>query len=66
MLPRRHVLPAAGVHAFAMDVTDDASMVSGIERIIRERGRIDVLTTTRATAPRVFDAVVGTAFMGRP
>ena len=26
-----------------MDVTDDASMVSGVERIIGERGRIDVL-----------------------
>ena len=36
-------LEKAGVHAFAMDVTDDASMVAGIERIIRERGRIDVL-----------------------
>ena len=36
-------LEAAGVHAFAMDVTDDASMVAGIDRIIRERGRIDVL-----------------------
>ena len=36
-------LEAACVHAFAMDVTDDASMVAGIDRIIRERGRIDVL-----------------------
>ncbi len=36
-------LEAAGVHAFAMDVTDDASMVAGIDRIVRERGRIDVL-----------------------
>ena len=26
-----------------MDVTDDASMVAGIERIIAEQGRIDVL-----------------------
>jgi len=36
-------LEAAGVHAFAMDVTDDASMVAGTDRIVRERGRIDVL-----------------------
>ena len=26
-------LSSAGVHTFAMDVTDDASMVAGIERI---------------------------------
>jgi NAD(P)-dependent dehydrogenase (short-subunit alcohol dehydrogenase family) len=32
-----------GVHVFGMDVTDDASMVAGIERIIAEKGRIDVL-----------------------
>ena len=31
------------MHTFAMDVTDDASMVGGIERIVAERGRIDVL-----------------------
>lgn len=36
-------LEAVGVHTFAMDVTDDASMVAGIDRIVRERGRIDVL-----------------------
>ena len=36
-------LEAEGVHAFAMDVTDDASVVGGIERIIAEQGRIDVL-----------------------
>jgi NAD(P)-dependent dehydrogenase (short-subunit alcohol dehydrogenase family) len=36
-------LAAAGVHTFAMDVTDEESMVSGIERIIAEQGRIDVL-----------------------
>jgi len=36
-------LESAGVHAFAMDVTDDAAMVAGIDRIVRERGRIDVL-----------------------
>ncbi len=36
-------LAADGIHAFAMDVTDEASMVGGIERIIAEQGRIDVL-----------------------
>jgi NAD(P)-dependent dehydrogenase (short-subunit alcohol dehydrogenase family) len=32
-----------GVHTFGMDVTDDATMVAGIERILAEQGRIDVL-----------------------
>ncbi len=32
-----------GVQTFAMDVTDDASMVAGIDRIIDEQGRVDVL-----------------------
>ncbi len=32
-----------GVRTFAMDVTDDASMVAGIERIVDEHGRLDVL-----------------------
>ena len=36
-------LEAQGIHTFAMDVTDDASMVAGIEKIIAEQGRIDVL-----------------------
>ncbi len=36
-------LEADGVRTFAMDVTDDASMVAGVERIIGEHGRIDVL-----------------------
>ncbi len=36
-------LADAGVHVFAMDVTDDDSMTSGIQRIIDEQGRIDVL-----------------------
>ena len=36
-------LAAEGVHTFAMDVTDDASMVAGIDRIVGEQGRIDVL-----------------------
>jgi len=40
---RMEGLEAAGVTTFAMDVTDDASMVAGIERVIAEQGRIDVL-----------------------
>ena len=36
-------LSELGVHTFAMDVTDDGSMVAGIDRIIAEQGRIDVL-----------------------
>jgi NAD(P)-dependent dehydrogenase (short-subunit alcohol dehydrogenase family) len=36
-------LAELGVTTFSMDVTDDASMVAGIERIIAEQGRIDVL-----------------------
>ena len=36
-------LEAEGIHVFGMDVTDDASMVSGVERVIAEQGRIDVL-----------------------
>ena len=36
-------LTAIGIHALTMDVTDDESMTSGIEQIIAETGRIDVL-----------------------
>jgi NAD(P)-dependent dehydrogenase (short-subunit alcohol dehydrogenase family) len=36
-------LAGRGVTTFAMDVTDDASMVAGVERVLAERGRIDVL-----------------------
>ncbi len=36
-------LAELGVHTFAMDVTDDASMVAGVGRVIEEQGRIDVL-----------------------
>lgn len=32
-----------GIHVFAMDVTDDASMAAGVQRVIAEHGRIDVL-----------------------
>ncbi len=40
---RMAALADRGVHVFAMDVTDDASMTAGVDRIIEERGRIDVL-----------------------
>src|ERR1700761_7563492 len=36
-------IAAAGGVALAMDVTDDAAMTAGIERILSEQGRIDVL-----------------------
>ena len=40
---RMAALAAAGVHTFAMDVTDDASMTDGVRRVLDEQGRIDVL-----------------------
>jgi NAD(P)-dependent dehydrogenase (short-subunit alcohol dehydrogenase family) len=40
---RLRTLADAGVHVFAMDVTDDDSMTSGVARIVEEQARIDVL-----------------------
>ena len=40
---RMEALAKQGIHVFGMDVTDDDSMVSGVERIVAEQGRIDVL-----------------------
>ena len=40
---RLNSLAAEGVRALAMDVTDDASMQAGIDRVIAETGRLDVL-----------------------
>jgi NAD(P)-dependent dehydrogenase (short-subunit alcohol dehydrogenase family) len=40
---RMEELVRAGVTTFAMDVTDDASMSEGIDRILAEHGRVDVL-----------------------
>lgn len=40
---RMQDLADRGALVFAMDVTDDASMVAGIDRIVAEQGRIDVL-----------------------
>jgi NAD(P)-dependent dehydrogenase (short-subunit alcohol dehydrogenase family) len=36
-------LAEAGIHVLKMDVTDDKSMVAGIDQIVAETGRIDVL-----------------------
>jgi NAD(P)-dependent dehydrogenase (short-subunit alcohol dehydrogenase family) len=40
---RMQALGQSGVTTFAMDVTDDASMVAGVERVIADHGRLDVL-----------------------
>jgi NAD(P)-dependent dehydrogenase (short-subunit alcohol dehydrogenase family) len=40
---RMTALADAGVTTFAMDVTDDPSMTAGVERVVDEQGRIDVL-----------------------
>lgn len=40
---RLQALATEGIRALAMDVTDDASMRAGVEQIIAEAGRIDVL-----------------------
>jgi NADP-dependent 3-hydroxy acid dehydrogenase YdfG len=40
---RMQGLVDAGVTTYAMDVTDDASMTAGVERIVGEHGRVDVL-----------------------
>ena len=40
---RLQVLAADGIRPLAMDVTDDASMTAGVNRILEETGRINVL-----------------------
>lgn len=42
-LERMEPLRAAGVRILSMDVTDDASMQQGVQTILDEQGRIDVL-----------------------
>jgi NAD(P)-dependent dehydrogenase (short-subunit alcohol dehydrogenase family) len=42
-IERLHALETDGVHAIAMDVTDDQSMQDGVARVLAETGRIDVL-----------------------
>ena len=40
---RLRALAADGIRPLPMDVTDDASMTAGVNRILEETGRIDVL-----------------------
>ncbi len=40
---RMQHLAEQGIHPLAMDVTDDASMRAGVEKVLAETGRIDVL-----------------------
>ena len=40
---RLHALAADGIRPLTMDATDDASMTAGVNRILEETGRIDVL-----------------------
>ncbi|MFC7494413.1 oxidoreductase [Nocardioides sp. CPCC 206349] len=40
---RMEHLKAAGIHPLGMDVTDDTSLITGVDQIIAETGRIDVL-----------------------
>jgi NAD(P)-dependent dehydrogenase (short-subunit alcohol dehydrogenase family) len=47
---RMSALAARGVHVIEMDVTDDASMTSGVERVLAEQGRIDVLVNNAGLA----------------
>ncbi|MDR1866656.1 MAG: oxidoreductase [Treponema sp.] len=42
-LERMKQLGDRGIHVFKMDVADEASMVTAIEMIIKEQGKIDVL-----------------------
>ncbi|WP_167146173.1 oxidoreductase [Actinomyces sp. ZJ308] len=42
-IDRLQALAADGIRPLAMDVTDDASMSAGVDRILAETGRIDVL-----------------------
>jgi len=48
-------LVGAGGHALALDVTDDASMVAAIDRIIHEQGRIDLDVRPYLPEPELLD-----------
>ena len=47
---RMRPLEQLGVHVLGMDLTDDASMVGGVERILAEQGRLDVLVNNAGYA----------------
>jgi len=42
-MERMKHLTKSGIHPLAMDVTDDGSMQSGVEHVVAEEGRIDVV-----------------------
>lgn len=44
---RKKSLEEQGIHVLKLDVTDDASMVGCVERIMSEQGRIDASSTMR-------------------
>ena len=48
---RMQALADQGVRILAMDVTDENSVAAGVQQILDKTGRIDVLSTTPATAP---------------
>ena len=47
---RMRPLEQFGVRVLGMDLTDDASMVGGVERILAEQGRLDVLVNNAGYA----------------
>ncbi len=49
-LERMRPLEEHGVRVLGMDLTDDASMVGGVERILAEQGRLDVLVNNAGYA----------------
>jgi NAD(P)-dependent dehydrogenase (short-subunit alcohol dehydrogenase family) len=48
---RMQKLTQAGIHPIAMDVTNDTSMQAGVEAILNEQGRIDVLVNNAGRSP---------------
>ena len=49
-LERMRQLEVHGVRVLGMDLTDDASMVDGVQRILSEQGRLDVLVNNAGYA----------------